>query len=343
MRFLSSLLCFVIVTVSSYTAEAKGVEDTSRNRCLQLAGKRLHEAFALMQKHYYKKDAVNWDSLFMVAKTRLTASGTCEDAYETVNWCFRQISEMHSFIMPAASAAVYTNDTVVLNTPPKLSRLVGELRGELLNDRSIAYLNIPWISTSDDVICRRIADSIQGLIETLDKKGAEKWIVDLRQNSGGNCWPMLAGLGPLLGDGICGYFVTDDTKLPIIYREGAAMQGSKVRCKVSRPYNMNTDKKWIIVLTGPKTSSSGEIVAIAFKGKEHTLLYGQPTAGFTTANASYPLSDKSLLVLSVCMEADRTGKIYEGKIQPDEVIHPDLSNPGEDAAKAAAVRWLQMQ
>ena len=328
---------------SSLTAAGNSLNDTSRNVCLQLAGKRLQEAFTLMQKHYYKKHTVNWDSLFTAAQLRLTACGTCEDAYETVNWCFRQISEMHSFIMPAASAAVYNNDTVELKTTPNLSRLVGPLKGELLEDNSVAYLNIPWVSTSDPSVCTRIADSIQELIEILDKKGTDKWIIDLRQNSGGNCWPMLAGIGPLLGDGICGYFVSHDEKIPIIYRNGAAMQGRQVRCKVSRPYKMKSSKQWIIVLTGPKTSSSGEIVALAFKGRERTSLYGQGTAGFTTANASYSLSDKSLLVLSVCMEADRTGKVYEGSIHPDVLIAPDLAYPHEDPAKSAALMWLQMQ
>ena len=343
MRFFTRVLLISVITGSSVTVAGNSLNDTSRNACLQLAGKRLQEAFSLMQKHYYKKHAVNWDSLFTAAQLRLTACGTCEDAYETVNWCFRQISEMHSFIMPAASAAVYNNDTVVLKGKPNLSRLVGPLKGELLKDNSVAYLNIPWVSTSDPSVCTRIADSIQGLIEILDSKGADKWIIDLRQNSGGNCWPMLAGIGPLLGDGICGYFVSQDEKIPILYKNGAAMQGKQVRCKVSRPYKMKSAKQWIIVLTGPKTSSSGEIVALAFKGKERTLFYGQPTAGFTTANASYPLSDKSLLVLSVCMEADRTGKVYEGSIQPDELIRPGLAYPHEDAAKSAAVMWLQMQ
>jgi len=30
------------------------------------------------------------------------------------------------------------------------------------------------------------------------------WIVDLRGNGGGNMWPMLAGVGPVLGEGVVG-------------------------------------------------------------------------------------------------------------------------------------------
>ena len=310
---------------------------------MQNAARQLEEALSVMRKYYYKKDAVDWDSIISAAKSRISTSGNCADAYETVNWCFRQMNEKHSFLMPAGTAAVYTNDTSLKTSPP-LSRLVGELSGELLSDQSIAYLTVPWVNTSDPATCTRIADSIQSLISVLDKQGVEKWIIDLRKNTGGNCWPMIAGIGPLLGEGICGYFVSADEKVPIIYRNGSALQGKQLRCQVSnKAYETRHEKKWIIVLTGPRTSSSGEIVAMAFKGKDRAYLYGQATAGFTTANASYPLSDKSMLVLTICMEADRNGKIYDGRIFPDQFVNPEKKYEYEDPAKSAAVMWLQMQ
>ena len=50
----------------------------------------------------------------------------------------------------------------------------------------------------------KYADSLQYQIKLMDNKYIKGWILDLRENSGGNCWPMLTGLGPLLGNGICG-------------------------------------------------------------------------------------------------------------------------------------------
>jgi len=32
--------------------------------------------------------------------------------------------------------------------------------------------------------------------------------VDLSNDTGGNMWPMLLGLGPIFGDGIVGYFAS---------------------------------------------------------------------------------------------------------------------------------------
>ena len=112
----------------------------------------------------------------------------------------------------------------------------------------------------------------------------DTFVIDLRNNTGGNCWPMLAGLGPLLGNGVHGYFVSPKETIPIGYKDGASMQGKYARCIANNPYTLASDKKTIIVLTGNKTSSAGEIVALSFKGLPNVYLYGEPTAGLTTAN-----------------------------------------------------------
>jgi hypothetical protein len=343
-KFIICFFVFVLLLADpAYSRDGYGVSDTSIISCLQKASRQLDEVFLLMQKHYYKKETVQWDTLITAAKARLAAAGNCENAYETVDWCFRQISEKHSFIMPADKAAVYNYDTAILTRKPSISQLVGEIKGELFADKGIAYLTLPWVGTSDPALCTRIADSIQQLIARLDQPGISKWIVDLRKNTGGNCWPMLAGIGPLLGDGVCGYFVSDNAKIPISYNNGAAMQGRNVRCKTTGiGYHTRIKNKWIILLTGPLTSSAGEIVALSFRGKEQTYLYGEATAGYTTANATYTMSDQSILVLTVCREADRNGRVQEGKIIPDRTIPSATNADLDDPVKQEAMMWLHI-
>ena len=53
----------------------------------------------------------------------------------------------------------------------------------------------------------QLADQLQAAVQAQDRDGLVGWIVDLRQNGGGNMWPMLAGIGPVLGDGTAGSFV----------------------------------------------------------------------------------------------------------------------------------------
>jgi carboxyl-terminal processing protease len=333
------LLCSCLY---GYSGGLPVIKDTMELPCLQKAEKLLDEALNFMEKNYYRKDQVSWTSLAAEAKSRLKNAGDCDDAYGSITWCFSQLNEPHSFVMAPDKAARYTNDAASLSQD--LSTVVGEIKGEWLQD-SIAYLTIPWVSTDDSLICERVADSLQSVIATLDTRRISRWIIDLRKNSGGNCWPMLAGIGPLLGDGVYGYFVSSGERMPITYQAGSAFQGRHVRCRVSREgYRTQCPRKSIVVLTGRRTVSAGEIVALAFKGREQTYLYGEPTAGLTTANATYSLSDRSMLVLTVCQEADHTGRICTGSIQPDKMITAsEQSLQQDDPVKTAAISWLMTQ
>ncbi len=327
--------------------------DTTELPCRQKAEKLLDETLSFMEKNYYRRAQVSWPVLAADAKARLRESTSCEEAYASISWCFHQLNEPHSFIMPPAKAARYsgeTKDLEITDQPiPNLSELVGEIKGEWLQD-SIAYLTIPWVSTTDSLVCLRIADSLQSVIARLDSRNISRWIIDLRKNSGGNCWPMLAGIGPLLGDGLYGYFVSGETRVPITYREGSAFQGRHVICRVSnRGYRTQSNRKSIVVLTSRKTVSAGEIVALAFKGRAQVCLIGEPTAGLTTANATYSLSDRSLLVLTICQEADHMGRICVGSIQPDKLVAVERPVSGVegpvsgDPVREAALTWLQGQ
>jgi len=332
-----SFLCLLSCLLAARDGFA--ATDTLPSPCMQKAEKLLDEVLGFMQKTYYRKNEVSWPELATKAHEQLRSAGSCEDAYSSISWCFKQLNERHSFVMPADKVARYIGDEDA-DAPPNLAQLVGEIRGEWLQD-SIGYLTIPWVQTEDSLICQRIADSLQTVIARLDSRGISRWIIDLRKNSGGNMWPMLTGLGPLLGDGIYGYFVGSNERVPLSYRDGSAIQGRHVRCRVSHTgYRTLHNHPAIVVLTGRRTVSAGETVALAFRGMEQAYLIGEPTAGLTTANATYSLSDKSMLVLSVCQEADRTGRICEGSIQPDRVIAANSPNAGEDAARTAAINWL---
>lgn len=315
------------------------IKESAIANCRDSAEKLVYQAIDLMKRNYYKKDEINWAELTEDIMAKLNRMSSCDELHDIINGCFAKINETHSFIMPVMSAARYTNNREIINETPALYTRMGPIAYAVEKD-NIGYLSVSWVATTDAATCTLIADSIQSIIELLDKKGVSRWIIDLRKNTGGNCWPMLAGLGPLIGEGICGYFISPNSKSPWRYKDGASLNGNSTVVSTSKKgYQLINPIKKIAVLIGPKTSSSGEIAAIAFKGKENTSFFGEPSAGFTTANSTYPLRDGSILVLTVCKEADRTGKICEGRIVPDESIH--TGSKEDDAAKNAAVRWLQ--
>src|SRR5882762_1070613 len=126
MRGSIMLLPVVVLFLLPFSGNA-GTSDTTKLSCLQKADSLLDEALSFMKKNYYRRDFIEWDDLTTKAKMRLMGSGNCEDAYEAISWCFQQLNEQHSFIMPPAKAARYNYDTASLQAPPPLSDLVGEI------------------------------------------------------------------------------------------------------------------------------------------------------------------------------------------------------------------------
>lgn len=98
------------------------------------------------------------------------------------------------------------------------------------------------------------------------------------------------------------------------------------------------------MLTGPLTAHLGEAIVVAFAGRARTRRFGEGTRGVPIGNTSIPLADGALLVLTVTVDADRTGTRYDDVILPDETVAIDWTRFGtaDDPVMAAARRWLAL-
>lgn len=96
------------------------------------------------------------------------------------------------------------------------------------------------------------------------------------------------------------------------------------------------------MLAGLRPFLGDGTVAIAFRGRPRTRSFGAPTRGLSTANTMIPLPDGARLVLTVAVDADRTGRRYGGVVEPDERVGPAQGGEaGEgDEALARAEAWL---
>jgi C-terminal processing protease CtpA/Prc len=158
-------------------------------------------------------------------------------------------------------------------------------------------------------------------LTTMDKQPLCGWIVDLRENGGGNMWPMLQGLDPLLGKGPFGYFVARQGVITPWVRTPGGVFPTTVPMPDSTPsFPLAHKDAPLAVLIGPQTSSSGEMTALALIGRSGVRTFGAPSAGFTTANVPYPLTDGAFLVITETTVRDRSGKDYKGPIIPDEQV-----------------------
>jgi C-terminal processing protease CtpA/Prc len=189
----------------------------------------------------------------------------------------------------------------------------------------------------------------QERIRNLDRSPSCGWIIDVRRIGGGNLWSYLAAIGPILGEGdVGGFLYADGTHEVWSYRDGkvfwagAERVESLVQSGIYKPKRSMTP---VALLTGPATVAAGELVVVAFKGREKIRTFGEPTRGLPTLSMHTPLSDGAHIYVSGAFATDRNGNTYKGLIVPDESIKINWSQFGtdQDPVMLAAMDWLKTQ
>lgn len=318
-------------SLKSLGIEKRSISDT--------AEKYINEVLSIIKKHSIKKDSIGFEKLQNTCLTISSGAINTSDCYTAIKYALGKLKDNHSMLRTPQQVKEWKS-----TSSKEVKKILPMADGEILHNL-YAYVDMPGFGSGDSLSCILFADSLQTLIENLDKKAPKAWILDLRRNLGGNCWPMLAGIGPLLGEGIAGYFVDiEGNKVGWYYKNGASGDEEyKIGTHISRrPYYLKKDVP-IAVLIGPKTTSSGEIVAISFIGKPNTKLFGEPTCGLSTGNENFELSDGALLFLTTVIDADRNNMLYGGKINPD--VYIGFSNKdydkNNDPVINATINWFE--
>ncbi len=212
-------------------------------------------------------------------------------------------------------------------------------------EQAIGYLDLPGLTGSPQQ-ARAYAQTVQRLVREIDQAPLCKWVVDLRRNTGGNMWPMVAGVGPILGEGEWVVFVDHLEKQAAFYRNGqAGISPDHVLADVDEPYKLQCPEPLVAVLTSQLTASSGEFTALAFRGLPRARSFGEPTQGVPTANARQNLSDGAFILLTTALGADRTGRTYDSPLLPDYSCTINWTQLGttDDHAFQAAIQWLMAE
>jgi hypothetical protein len=278
-----------------------------------------------VKTHSLYADSVNWKKLGMEVADLSRGIKSMEEAHGILHYILSKLAllgDNHSHIIINPNNVIVTQADQVKN--------LAEIPESKYLEKNIGYIKIPAFNTSNDTAGRLFADMVQQVIKSIDQKHkVTGWIVDLREDAGGSIPPMVAGLFPLLGFDTLGYFVSSGEVDPWFTSKEDWNTLYVLKNKVSR----------IAVLIGPNTGSSGEATAISFIGKSNTKLFGQHSAGLTTANSTFNLRDGSLLALADGVEADRNMKIYHRGIDPDVVVKDD-TDKRIDACLETAKKWI---
>jgi len=309
----------------------------------------LTAALDTIEAYHIDRKEVEWPSFRQAVRKRAQDAESPADTYGAIRFALNRLDD-HSSFEPPADAPSQKRDgspppgalSLVLANVPASARTTDVLGVRL--GSSVGYVHLPAFSGGEQA-ATTFANEIQTTLQRVDSTTVCGWIVDLRENSGGNMWPMLAGIGPVVGEGHLGSFVYPDSDtLKWFYEDGASVYGDQTVISVSgSPYEPHAASPPVAVLLGRQTASAGEAVAVAFQGRPRTRTFGHPTWGLTTAIAVFPLRDGAELNLAVAPFVDRTGTRYRGPIVPDvRGNNPPSGEPTlNDDIVRTAERWIE--
>jgi C-terminal processing protease CtpA/Prc len=279
---------------------------------------------------------MDWNGLRQRVFAKAGTAQTIPETYDAIRFLLTLLGDKHSYYVTASGENIFN--------PQSPTQSTGECTPAPLITPAIpadvGYVRI-------QITPATLPAAIQEALRKGDGTGTIGWIVDLRNSRGGNTWPALAGIGSLLGDGTAGFFVdAANHPTPWGYTNGAAWleKPEQDLAFVEAPYKLSVPHPRVAVLTDIGVASSGEAIAIAFRGRPNTRTFGTPTCGLSTAVKQFPLMragqnlprpQSARIAVVTDVMADRTMKKYGGVIEPDELV----SDPVEVISRAVA--WLR--
>ncbi|WP_079151198.1 S41 family peptidase [Streptomyces sparsogenes] len=316
------------------TACSQHEDTTPDHRMSPKARTYLTAALDLIQKRALKRDEVDWAEVRRTAFTQAADARKPSGTYPAIEGVLSALGDGHSrFLTPAAAKQ---SSGTSLDTIPGL--VAKRLRS------GPGYVALPGVQGSTHTYDTYVRQG-QSAVAAADRKGTCGWVVDLRGNRGGNMYPMFAVVAAILGDGHVGAFVGADGKRTVwtVKDRNLKVGTNPSPLPAARP--LSRTHPTVAVLTDSQTASAGEAVTVAFRGRPATRSFGMRTSGVPTGNRRHRLSDGAALVLTEMMEADRTGRTYDGPIPPDEefLVEPKDIGTNRDRALAAATLWLGKQ
>lgn len=297
---------------------------------------------------------VDWDSLQWEIYRQAEHAESIQDLVPAFTTLINGLKDKHGRILKAddySTLAAFT-EYDKLHHPDERPR--DPAVREIVYDRSkgfeatmieqgVGYIRIPGYPPDVDI--PGVAMQIRKALSDLYKAGVEKWILDLRNNGGGNMHPMVAGIGPLIGEGVVGHLV-DLQGNPLFDWE--INEGNFIYAGY-QALNLPNEPKFeavppVAVLLTRWTVSSGEVVATCFKGRPRTMFFGEMSGSLTTNTGWEVIDNAVILNISTAVFADRNHVSYPYNIPVDVEIPfavPDL--PDHDQCLQTAIKWLRTQ
>ncbi|GAA1103024.1 S41 family peptidase [Nocardiopsis metallicus] len=275
-------------------------------------------ALQLMEQGYYA-DGAEWET----ARERVLETAEGADSYADLHDVLAEAADVaggsHTFFLTPEEAEGWADESTTEFRAPTVTV-----------DGGVATVVVPELGSVSEELQQRYADEATADIAAAASEVCG-WVVDLRDNTGGNMYPMLSGLSALLPNGAAMQFrMAAGAEMGVtVQDDGVGMNGNSF---ISVEETPKITGQPIALLQSERTASSGEAVLTAFRGLDSVESFGEDSAGYTSGNSVHTLYDGAELALTSSVYVDRDGvNLKEEPIRPD---HPT------EAAEEDARQWL---
>lgn len=303
-------------------------------------------ALNIMQNKSLFSKNLNWKKIRDTVSYMTKEATTYEEAAPAIKFAFNLLNDKHGWLV--LNDESYTNpflahDDSRINEATKKVITKPAVKCSVIQ-KKYAYLSIPFFGGQTSKAMNDFAQRIQDSLCTVVSSATKGIIIDLRLNGGGNMYPMVVGISNLLPEGkitesinssgdVDGEFVLKNHSVTLL---DTIIVRLKRTCKDQQSLP-------VAVLIGPATGSSGEQLAIILSTRKNTVLIGENTAGYVTANNGFLLpGSNNGIVVGESYTKDKTGKVYLDDVTPGiKVIGgDDFANLLNDKKVMAAINWI---
>lgn len=277
------------------------------------AMKVLDEAADLLQKHSLGSAQVDWKHEVPAARNRLGNSPRRSDLESAIIDLIIKTGERHTFYLYPEQYERALRAMEVDEGASEIVRISSKGGFPVIAVKAYAVLNdrqsVADSKKADQLVTSALAEQKCG------------FIADLSKNSGGNLYPMLSALSSILPNRALARHVYGD----------GTVEDLVVVTRHSEPKH---ETQPIAIIIGAKTGSSGEFLSVALRSLPRSRTFGGATAGYTTGNSLFPLSNGAALAITTTRLSTVNGHTLNGPLSPD-VVSADST-----AAFIEAQKWL---
>ncbi len=294
----------------------------------KIAEQYLGEIRNILKNQCWYADSVNLDDVYKNALDMSADATSTGDCYAGVAYMLDRLGDRNGqFYDPATTRNWYEEQKI--NDDQALYPTAAM-------DSGLVMIWLPGVTSLNKVILQRYADTLHKQLAALKQNEIRGWIVDLRENVGGNATAMLAAIGPLLDQKVCGRYIRRKETVDWTYDNGRANIDTTT-IKVDKPYKVKQTGLPLAILVSQQTYGAGELAFLALKSRNNIRSFGEPTAGVTVNEKRITLSDGAMLFFTAGIMGDTKGQKYHGKIHADVPVQMIYT---EDHCLGKAIWWL---